>query len=409
MAGSPMPSRAAPRTAALAAAVASAALLLGPAPAAAADPGPPPTPYLLPLPAGAAPLSSVYGLNNAGDVLGETYLNVPGQFAPRALRWNAHQPGVTVLRPLPGENGTRPSTLNEAGTAVGVSFGTLTDNHPVRWAPDGTPTALELPAGARGGGASAVNNVGVVIGNSYDAAFRPVPVKWRADGTRVDLPLLDGDETGWTTSVNDAGFVIGRSERSLGGESRSRAVLWSPSGEVTELRLPPGIITAAGTRITATGLILGPGRRESGADADRVVAWEADGTVRDVAHGRPGSVNSANTIVGTTSDAAGAEHAARWTLDGTTTLLDDPAGRPTRASAINGAGTAVGFARGRGPYRDSPLLWRPDGTALPLPPSPLGPYAQALLVNESGVIAGDASWHDAPNSRDLPRAMVWKP
>ncbi|MFJ6775892.1 hypothetical protein ACIQOV_33870 [Kitasatospora sp. NPDC091257] len=406
MAGSPTLRRAAP-----AAAAAAVALLLGPVPtAAAADPGAPlPTPHLLPLPANAAPLSSVYDLNNAGDILGETYLNIPNRFAPRALRWNAHRSGVTTLEPLPGEVATRPGSLNAAGVAVGVSFATLTDNHPVRWAADGTPTALELPAGARGGSASRINNAGVVIGGWYDSGYRSKPLKWQADGTRVDLPLLPGDGTGSASFINDAGFVIGWSSGSVGGESRTRTVVWSPSGDVTALPLPPGIDAAGVVRITNDGVILGQGRRAGGTEFDRVVAWDANGTARDVAYGRLSSVNNANTIAGTTFGADRSEHAARWTLDGTLTLLDAPAGRQAWASTINAAGTTVGFAEGPTPYRRTPVLWRPDGTAVPLPPSSLGPYARALLVNESGVIAGDATWYDAPNAQDLPRAMIWKP
>ncbi|WP_049649403.1 hypothetical protein [Kitasatospora sp. MY 5-36] len=396
-----------PRTAALAAAATAVALLLGPVPAATADPGPPlPTPHLLPLPANAAPLSTAYSLNNAGDVLGECYLDIPGRFAPRALRWNTGNLGLTALEPLPGEIGTRPGAMNEAGTAVGVSFATLTDNHPVRWALDGTSTALELPAGARGGGANGINNTGVVIGDSYDAVFRPLPVKWRADGTRVALPLLDGDDTGATTAVNDAGFVIGWSERRLSGEPRKRAVVWSPSGTVTALPLPPGIDVAGVYRITDAGVIVGPGRREGSTELDRVVLWAADGTVRDIGEGRPNSITNTDTVVGAAFDAARSLHAAYWNPDGTRTLLDGPAGQQSTARTINSAGTAVGTATGSDWDHGTALLWKRDGTAVTLPPSSLSPYASASLVNESGVIVGHAT---LPDAQSLPRAMVWKP
>ncbi|MFE4361154.1 hypothetical protein [Kitasatospora sp. NPDC056800] len=402
-----------PRTAALAAAATAVALLLGPVPAATADPGAPlptshllPTPHLLPLPANAAPLSTAYSLNNAGDVLGECYLDIPGRFAPRALRWNTGNLGLTTLEPLPGETGTRPGAMNEAGTAVGVSFASLTDNHPVRWALDGTPTALELPAGARGGGASGINNAGVAIGSSYDAVFRPGPVKWRADGTRVALPLLDGDDTGSTTAVNDAGFVIGWSERRLSGEPRTRTVVWSPSGTVTELPPPPGIDVVGARRITNSGVILGSGRREGGTELDRLVVWAADGTVRDIGEGRPNSITDTGTVVGAAFGAARPLQAAYWRPDGTRTLLDGPAGRQTTANAINSAGTAVGTATSSDWYHGTALLWKRDGTAVTLPPSSLSPYASASVINESGVIVGHAT---LPDAQSLPRAMVWKP
>ncbi|MFJ3220257.1 hypothetical protein ACIPLC_30595 [Kitasatospora sp. NPDC086801] len=399
--------------AALATAATAATVLLGPAPTAAADPALPtpyllPTPHLLPLPPNAAGTSTLAALNNAGDVLGECYLNAPNQFAPRALRWNAHHLGYTALEPLPGEAGTRPGAMNASGVAVGVSFGTVTDNHPVRWAADGTPTALELPAGARGGGAYGINDAGVVSGYSYDAVFRSVPVKWRADGTRVALPLLDDDDTGSTTFINDAGYVLGWSERRLSGEPRTRTVIWSPSGDVTALPLPPGIAAAGARGITDAGLILGAGQREGSTDVDRVVVWAADGTVRDIGYGRPSSVNSANTIAGAAFDAAHSQHAARWGPDGTQTLLSGPAGKQSTATGINDVGTTVGFAEGPDWQHSTALLWRHDGTAVSLPPSPLSPYAQASLVNDAGVIAGHAIQPGVAGQPTLPRAMVWK-
>ncbi|MFE4973961.1 hypothetical protein ACFRAR_17860 [Kitasatospora sp. NPDC056651] len=137
----------------------------------AAGPGapPPPTPHLLPLPANAAPLSSASGLNEAGDILGETCLNIPGTFAPRALRWNAHRAGVTTLEPLPGENATRPISSTVVGFADGPSPRRTT---PLLWRPDGT--AVPLPPSSLGPCARAlsVNGSGVIVGEAtwYDAS-----------------------------------------------------------------------------------------------------------------------------------------------------------------------------------------------------------------------------------------------
>ncbi|MFJ3220258.1 hypothetical protein ACIPLC_30600 [Kitasatospora sp. NPDC086801] len=413
-----MPRSRTPRLAALAAAATAVALLLGPAPLAAADqgvrsqslPAPQllPVPQFLPIPPDAVS-SMVWGLNRDGAVVGEYYPNAPAQAAPRAIRWHPDHLGYTTLAPLPGDQSSRPHGFNDADTVVGVSFQTLSDNHPVRWAPDGTPTALELPPGVRGGGAQGINNAGVVIGGAYDWNYRPTPLKWQPDGTRVALPLLPGDDSGSTSSVNNAGIIAGTSERRLSGDSQEHPVLWSPTGAVTALPLPTGIAGARVDEMTDGGVVLGHGRKAGSAEFDRVLVWAPDGTVRDAGYGRTRAVNDAGTAVGAAFDATHSQHAARWDPDGTQTLLGDPAGKQSEAMAVNGTGTAVGEAQGPDWTRSTALLWKPDGTAVPLPPSPLSPYAQAGFINDDGVIAGNAVELDAAGQPVAGHAVVWGP
>ncbi|MFF4382989.1 hypothetical protein [Kitasatospora sp. NPDC001547] len=399
------------RPAALGAATTAAALLLGLAPAAAATPAttaaPLPAPRFLPTPPDTA-WSLVWGLGRDGAVVGEYYRNTPGGIGPHAIRWHPDHLGYTDLAALPGDLSSRPAGFDDTGTVVGASYRALGDNHPVRWAPDGTPTALELPAGARGGGASAVNNTGVVVGGWYDAVYQSKPLKWQADGTRVDLPVLPGDTMGSAVSVTNAGVVAGTSERRLAdGRYEETPVLWNPAGAVTALPLPPGVDGARVARMTDGGVVLGQGRRAGGTEFDRVLVWTPDGTVRDAGTGRTRAVNSAGTVVGAAFDAARSTLAARWNPDGTRTLLDDPAGRQSEAMAVNSAGTAVGVAQGPDWNRTTALLWRPDGTAVPLPPSPLGPYADAKFINDDGVVAGTAVELDAAGEPVSSRPVVW--
>ncbi|MFE4361153.1 hypothetical protein [Kitasatospora sp. NPDC056800] len=399
-----------PRTAALAAAATAAALLLGPIPAAAAAPAHYlASPQFLPTPPDTA-YSTVWGLSRDGAVVGEYFAKTPGQSGPRAIRWSPDHLGYTVLAPLPGDLSSRPSGYNDTGTVVGLSFVSLSDNHPVRWAPDGTPTALELPAGVRGGGAFAVNDAGVVVGGSYDEVYQPKPLKWRADGTRVDLPLLPGDTMGSTTSVTNAGIVAGISKRRLGnGDYQETPVLWSPTDTVTALPLPPGVDGARVDRMTDDGVVLGHGRRAGGTEFDRVLVWTADGTVRDAGYGRTRAVNSAGTVVGATFDAAHSTFAARWNPDGSQTLLGGPAGRQSEAMAVNSAGTAVGSAQGPDWTRSTALLWQPDGTTVTLPPSPLSPYTEARYINDAGLVAGHAVELNAAGQPVASHPVVWKP
>ncbi|MFE4973960.1 hypothetical protein ACFRAR_17855 [Kitasatospora sp. NPDC056651] len=405
------------RPAALASAATAAALVLGAAPTATAAPAAPstststslPAPRFLPTPPNTA-YSLVWGLSRDGSVIGEYHPNVPGQSAPHAIRWHPDHLGYTTLAALPGDLSAHPSGINDTGTVIGASSRSLADNHPIRWAPDGTPTPLPLPAGVLGGNAQGINNAGVVVGGAYDYAYRSMPVKWQPDGTRVDLPPLPGDDAGDAVSVSDAGVIAGTSERRLAdGHYKETPVLWSPSGAVSALPLPPGVDGARVVRMSHNGVVLGQGRRvgDGEYEFDRVLVWTPDGAVRDAGYGRARAVNSAGTAVGAAFDANRSTFAARWNRHGAQTLLDGPAGRQSEAMAVNSTGTAVGDVQGPDWNRTTALLWRPDGTAVPLPPSPLSPYAHASFINDAGVVAGIAVELDAAGEPVAARPVVW--
>lgn len=147
-------------------AAATALLLLGSAPVAVAERSRPElTSRLLPIPPGGLH-SFVKGLNSSGTIVGDYY--VEGSDGPLAIRWNAGRPGWTRLAPLPGERFSRTTALSDRGWAVGLSFDSAPDSHPVRWSPGATPKRLALPDGARGGNASAVNNSGAAVGDASE-------------------------------------------------------------------------------------------------------------------------------------------------------------------------------------------------------------------------------------------------
>ncbi|MFB6889050.1 hypothetical protein ACFCX4_07015 [Kitasatospora sp. NPDC056327] len=395
------------RPAALAAAAATVVLVAGTAPAAVAAPADRlPAAQLLPVPQGALH-SLVSGLNSGGTVIGQYFLE--GSDGPLAVRWKAGRPGYTRLAPLPGEQYSRTSALSDSGTVVGLSYNSLLASHPVRWAPDGTPTPLTLPAGSSGGNASSVNDDGVAVGDAFDAGNRYSPVRWRPDGTGTGLPALPGDDSGSAAAINDAGTAVGWSGRH-GAGGTAHPVVWNAAGRVRALPLPAGITDGKATRITGNGVVLGQGRTAGNTEYDRVLVWAADGTVRDAGFGLARSVNRRGTAVGTSLEGTVYGNPARWAADGTQTVLANPAAPAGEALGVNNRGTAVGYGwpPGDNPALDKALLWKPDGTVVPLPPSPLGPYSAATYVNDSEVIAGVAVGTDAAGRASVWRAAVWK-
>ncbi|MFI6287603.1 hypothetical protein ACIBCM_23135 [Streptomyces sp. NPDC051018] len=397
-----------PRTATLATAAATALLLLGSATAAGAEPSDLlPTSRLLPIPPGGLH-SFVKGLNSRGTVIGDYY--VEGSEGPLAIRWNAGRPGYTRLAPLPGEQFSRTTALSDGGWVVGLSYNSVSKSNPVRWTSGATPTRLTLPAGSLGGNASAVNNSGVAVGDASDENNRSHPLRWRSDGSRTDLPVLPGDNSGTVTSISNAGTAVGWTEKRDGTGGPAHPVRWNAAGAVSALPLPAGFVGARTSRITDNGVILGHGRPAGSTEYDRVLVWAADGTVRDAGRGRGYDVNRAGTAVGASLEDNPNGDTARWNANGTRTVLANPAEAAGEVLAINNRGTAVGYAwpPTGNPALDKALLWKPDGTVVPLPPSPLGPYAAAFAINDAGVIAGFAVGTDGAGNATTWRATVWK-
>jgi uncharacterized membrane protein len=393
---------------ATAAAAATALLLLGSTPVAVAEPSDRgPASRLLPIPAGGIH-SFVKGLNSSGTVVGEYY--VEGSDGPLAIRWNAARPGYTRLAPLPGKKFSRSTALSDRGWVVGVSYNTVPDSHPVRWTPGAAPTPLTLPGGSLGGKASAVNNSGVAVGDASGENNRSHPLRWGSDGSRTDLPVLPGDDSGTAISVNNAGTAVGWTEKLDGTGGPAHPVRWNAAGAVSALPLPPGFDGARTSRITDNGVVLGHGRLAGRTEYDRVLVWAADGTVRDAGRGRGYDVNRAGTAVGASLDDDPNGVTARWNANGTRTVLPNPAEAAGEVLAINNRGAAVGYAwpPAGNPALDKALLWKPDGTVVPLPPSSLGPYAAAFDINDAGVIAGFSVGTDGAGNATTWRATVWK-
>lgn len=396
------------RRATLAAAAATALLLAGPAPVAVAAPAErQPTSRLLPIPSGGIH-SFVKGLNNSGTIIGEYYLE--GSTGPLAIQWNAGRPGYTRLAPLPGERFSRTTSLSDRGWVVGLSYDAVPHTHPVRWTPGGTPKRLALPGGSVGGNASAVNNAGAAVGDAQKQDGSSLPLRWQADGNRTDLPVLPGDDSGTATSINQAGTAVGWTEQRDGTGGPAHPVRWNAAGAVSALPLPAGFAGARTSRITDSGVVLGHGRPAGSTEYDHVLVWAADGTVRDLGRGRGYDVNLAGTAAGAslTDDPNG--DPARWSANGTRTVLANPVEAAGEVLAVNNRGTAVGYAwpPAGNPALDKALLWKPDGTVVQLPPSSLGPYAAAFAINDAGVIAGFSVGTDGAGTATTWRATVWK-
>jgi probable HAF family extracellular repeat protein len=185
-----------------------------------------------------APLASdsyAYGINNAGAVVGTSYVN--GQ--PHGLIWNGaslvdlgagtygtgiNDAGVVVggngdafryvngalqdLGTLPGGDWSAAYGINDAGTVVG--YGTLASGicRGFIWTSSGGMTEIGTFGGANSY-ANAINASGAVVGesnlaNGYENAFVDI------GGVMKDLGTLDGGNS-LAYGINDSGSIVGYS------------------------------------------------------------------------------------------------------------------------------------------------------------------------------------------------------
>jgi uncharacterized membrane protein len=200
--------------------------------------------------------SFAFGINGAGDVVGNYTIQVGADLITNCFLWKPSAPNATtgtvfILTDL-GGNFCVGNDVNAAGQVVGASNYTLNGpNHGVVWNVPGTP--IDLMPGAVGSYGAAINDDGQVAGFQYptDPTF-PIAAIWTPTGpgtwSRLDLapPPLSGQSgpiRSLAVGINDAGFVVGITNDG----TIIRPFFWQ-DGTFTELKhpdaLPPSTVQA---------------------------------------------------------------------------------------------------------------------------------------------------------------------
>jgi probable HAF family extracellular repeat protein len=196
-------------------------------------------------------ITAAYGVNNAGQVVGVSYVRSGNNAVPHAFMWS--QGTMRDLGLLPGTTNCWTTAINDSGTAVGVCANASTSEAFV-WTADSGITALPV---ARASMANGINSQGDIVGESAGGAFVYSngvvenlgpgvaagindqgqivgwssggfrPVLWDGDGQH-DLGTLDGTDTvGVARGISNDGFPVGRSTTD---EPGVHAVLWNREG-----------------------------------------------------------------------------------------------------------------------------------------------------------------------------------
>lgn len=167
----------------------------------------------------AGPRSMAAGINEAGDVVGNSTVSATPPFIDHAVVW-WRDGSVTDIGTL-GFNTTARS-INDHGEVTG--FGQPCPGCPQRpfyWSAETGIVDLGTPPGARSF-AFEIDNHGRVAGWYESAPGVPHAFIWTLAGGKVDLPTLGGTISS-TGSINARGQVTGRAQNAAGAV---HAVIW---------------------------------------------------------------------------------------------------------------------------------------------------------------------------------------
>lgn len=258
--------------------------------------------------------SIAYGINDAGQVVGYSYLT--GDASYHATLWNSAV--ATDLGTLGGSSSIA-SDVNSAGQVVGTSY---TAGDAARYAAlwnGAAPINLGSLGGV--GGATAINDAGQIVGYSHGG---DTATFWNGITAPVALGTLGGTVS-LAAGINSSGQIAGYS--TLTGPTQLRATLWNST---TPTDLGFGALSGAagyGNGINEGGQVVGAVQIVTHSVTSHAVLWDG-GIVTDL--GTLGgtssaalAVNNPGQIVGWSAiSGSGYRHATLW--NGTTaTDLND--------------------------------------------------------------------------------------
>jgi uncharacterized membrane protein len=279
---------------------------------------------------------------------------------------------------------------------------------------DPLPNSLNLYSAA-----SALNSLGQIVGYS-DALGIPKAAFWAAD-TTAPVPLDTGggpDANVYATDINDNTTITGFFTSSGGGGVNNwTAVKWEPDSghpdrfDFTKLNTPvppPPGVPAAAYGINLAGDIVGAGAIDPALPFEGPLRWNSAGQVTPLdtlegplAHYYTAlAINSSSMAVGHYRTTTGAEFPLKWNADGSIVALGTPEGfSEANALDINNDGLIVGQAReaanqiaimhAEGAWVDlNSRLVNSDGWDL----------ETAVAINNAGAIVGTGKFNGAPRA-----------
>jgi probable HAF family extracellular repeat protein len=246
----------------------------------------------------------------------------------------AHKYSVTALAAPTGAPYTEANAINNAGQVVGESFAISSGLNATLW--NGSVPTIILDGGQYGAFAYDINDSGVVAGTLYGASASQ-PFTWSAHKIRfLPVPALGFNNLAF--GINDAGQIVGST---LDGPA-----LWeSPTAtEYTALSFAKNFDGGTAWGINAAGTVVGI---SYSAKVNQATHWMGSSATAHLLQGSKDGIarriNARGWSVGSVSTGSSIDHAALWELHSRAFRLPDLSG-VSEAFGINTQGDVVGFA-----------------------------------------------------------------
>jgi probable HAF family extracellular repeat protein len=162
-----------------------------------------------------------YGINNLGQIVGESYIDAT---TSHAFLWQLGQ--IQDLGALSGGVTTIASSINNLGQVVGATFSADGTPSAFIWTTNGGLQPLDL----QGGIPFRIIDDGRMVGQKNNR-----PTLWTTPGPGQDLGMLDGYTYGEAMGINQNGQVVGQVQQDPNSITPCRAFSWTQSGGIKDL------------------------------------------------------------------------------------------------------------------------------------------------------------------------------
>lgn len=284
--------------------------------------------------------SNATGINNAGQVIGNTWANAAPN--PYAFWYSGgHSQGLN----LPYDNGGQACDINDAGVIVG-GYIAGDFQHAVRaylYSNGQTQDLGTLPGGTTSS-ANGINSSGQVVG--YSDTTGGANHAFLYSGAQMqDLGTLPGGMASGAYGINNGGQVVGYSYTASGPQ---HAFLYS-GGQMQDLGTLPGGSTSLAYGIDIGGQIVGSS--DTTGSADHAFLYSGGqmqdlGTLPDGTESHAFGINSSGQVVGWSKTTGGADHAFLYSggnMIDLNSVIASLGWTLYRAEGINDTGQIVGY------------------------------------------------------------------
>ncbi|BBD64771.1 hypothetical protein NIES4072_15650 [Nostoc commune NIES-4072] len=345
--------------------------------------------------------SAAYGINNAGQVVGNSILPSTDVFRSNAFRTapnSAINPATDDLGTLGGNSSTG-YAINDFGQVVGESKKSVYgSDYAFLWS-DATGMQNLGTLGGESSVAYAINNLGQVVGSAETKEGDFHAFFYNGSGGLQDLTTLAGLSS--ARDINDSGQIVGSAQTQSG---QNHPFLYSRSGGLQDLGTLGGDEGVA-YAINNLGQVVGradigatfePDDPEEGpSNVSHAFFYSGSGTLQDL--GTLGGPNSEATDINDFGQIVGNAGSPFFYSDGKMSNLNDliPANSGWllgSADGINNSGQIVGTGTIQDPERNYPVhafLLTPvlEPTSVPEPSIILG----SLTASAFGIVLGKKS------------------